>query len=89
MSEDDCRAVRPRWICGTVGEGVEQENGGWEEYATRLKRAVKAKGEGPREEKEEEIEEKEEKKKKNTVRERPSACLTQNSQVPKKYGNTT
>ena len=53
MSEDDRRAVRPRWICGAVGEGVEQDNGDWEEYATRLKKAVKAKSEGPREEVEE------------------------------------
>jgi hypothetical protein len=28
-------------------------------------------------------------KRKNMVRERPSACSTRNSQVPKKYGNTT
>ena len=43
-----------------MGVGVEQENGGWEVYATRLKRAVTAKGEGPREEEQEEIEEEEE-----------------------------
>ena len=45
MSEDERRAVRPRWICGTAGEGVEQESDSWEEYAKKLKDAVKAKRE--------------------------------------------
>ena len=59
MSEDGRRAVRPRWICGTSGEGVEQGADDWGDYAKQLKNAVMAKREGPggEEKKEEEDEE--------------------------------
>jgi len=56
MNEENRRAVRPKWICGTVGEGVEQESDSWEEYARRLKSAAEAKGERPEEEEKEEEE---------------------------------
>ena len=56
MNEDNRRAVRPKWICGTVGEGVEQDSDSWEEYARRLKSAAEAKGERPEEEEEQEEE---------------------------------
>ena len=50
MNEENRRAVRPKWICGTVGEGVEQESDSWEEYARRLKSAAEAKGDRPEDE---------------------------------------
>jgi hypothetical protein len=47
------------------------------------RRAVRPKWKGPKKKKKKDC------KRKNMVRERPSACSTRNSQVPKKYGNTT
>ena len=52
MSEDNRRAVRPKWICETGENGVEDE---WEEYAKKLKAAVKARAEEPEAEEEEEL----------------------------------
>ena len=54
MSNGDRRAVRPRWICETGADGVEDERDGWDEYAKRLMVARKARAEEPEKEDEEE-----------------------------------
>ena len=47
MSDACRRAVRPQWICGAEGEGVEHGEDDWENYAKRLIAARGARAGGP------------------------------------------